>query len=330
MTTVKINEIKDLNFEVPRAVGQIKMGRKAQNHPEKLDHFLLTTLKRDGANFGNLVPWDEINDALRAKNGDKPRSLRVSFLYDTISANCITRYALWNPKLRAHTCVGNGFEANEGLQEKKQIQCTPDLCEAKGCKPSTILICTLLDFPQVGGPFVMFSKGWNSLRGIMYGLTWAKQQTGILAGLPFTLSMQPKTSEYEPGKSGTTWFASLLPELDLHSMLTKAADIKALRATLGIDVSTFEKKTVEVLRQQADAIEAESMESGEYEEPEDQFQQPQHAPESKEELEQQIKAAMKALGWNVPTATKYLEESKAKGMDAAKMLADLREKLKSA
>jgi Recombination directionality factor-like len=185
--------------------GKIKIGAKGEMktsnqgkqfaQPQKLDHFIITTMERDAA--GRLLPDGDLMARLKPE-GDKITSIPILLLYDDSEVNFLTRYAayvgntLW--------CQGDG-ESAQRLQDGKYQTVTcpcPRLEEAYGgkdiCKPNGVLQCLIQGVNRIGGVWKFRTTSWNSVQSIMSSMKLFQTITGgILAGIPLQMRVSPKT-----------------------------------------------------------------------------------------------------------------------------------------
>ena len=108
--------------------GKIKIGCKGQSRkksdgsgtyqlPQKLDHFIVTTLERN--HDGNFVKDETIHKII----GDKPKEIPVILMFDDIALNFQCRYACYNGKTLF--CSGDGEFADQLTEQKtrKEVSC---------------------------------------------------------------------------------------------------------------------------------------------------------------------------------------------------------------
>lgn len=184
--------------------GKIKIGRKGATRekqggggtyqlPQKLDHFIITTLERGPDN--NFV----IDKEIHAKLGEKPTSIPVKLLFDDIALNFNCRYACYNGKTLF--CSGDGENAlrmNPGSAERIEVQCPcnrqdPTYTGKDKCKINGTLSVMIDGVNSVGGIHKFRTTGYNSTVGILSSLTLIRSLTGgFLAGLPLRMTIQPK------------------------------------------------------------------------------------------------------------------------------------------
>jgi len=198
--------------------GKIKIGRKGAlvrntfRMPEKLDHFLITTMMR--GNDENYILDTELMQQLMQKQGtDKLTEIPIRLLFDELALNFQCRYTCFRGRTR--WCTGDGLAAFRNSAQGNpptQIKCpceraeptypgegkTPDgkpdgkgKCKTAGC------LSVMIDGAQcVGAVWKFRTTSYNSVIGILSSLTLIKRITGgVLAGIPLTLTLQPKTAQ---------------------------------------------------------------------------------------------------------------------------------------
>jgi len=197
--------------------GKIKIGRKgsaktSQNGnsfqlPEKLDHFVVTTLER-GAD-GNFVRDSAIHKVI----GEKPKRIPICVLYDGIAPNFISRYASYQGKtLWCHGDGENALRLDAESKGRQEVSCPcyrqePTYTGKDKCKINGTLSCIIDGADCVGGVWKFRTTGYNSTVGILSSLTLLRSLTGgILAGMPLVLTVQPKVATNPiAGKSQTVY-----------------------------------------------------------------------------------------------------------------------------
>ena len=210
---------------VPRLaeVGKIKCGIKGESRkskygkefmlPQKLDHFIITTLERDAA--GRLKPDVALMNKLK-NNGDNLTELPIRLLYDDIDLNFPTRYALY--KGNKCLCSGDGERAIEvkenGMSFEINCPCKRQDPEYQGpdkCKINGTLSCIIEGSEKLGGCYKFRTTSFNSVTNILSSLAFIKTLTGgKLAWIPLTLILAPKSTTIPgSGKATTVYCASI-------------------------------------------------------------------------------------------------------------------------
>jgi len=197
--------IKNLELMLAE-VGKIKIGTKGKirqgkngewRQPEKLDHFLITTVERDSG--GLLIPDKQVMD----KYPENPKEIDIMFLFDEIEKNFQSSYALFAGS--TCRCRGDGEKAVRLNKDgsTSEIACNPQTCpfysdpasKAK-CKMNGVLSCLLSKSTRLGGIYKFRTTGFHSVRNITSSLGFIRQLTGgRLAGIPFKLTMGGKNSQ---------------------------------------------------------------------------------------------------------------------------------------
>jgi hypothetical protein len=199
--------------------GKIKIGVKGRTvtssrgnefqPPQKLDHFVVTTLDRDET--GNFVRDPEAH----ALYGEKPTSLPVRLLFDDPEGNFSSRYACFiGQKL---WCAGDGVTAtrqNGAGPVKVECPCERIQIDYTGkdrCKFNGALSVILDGMAGVGGVWKFRTTSYNSVTNIMSALAQIKLITGgPLAGIHLNLVLRPKiVASPTDGKMQTVYIVSL-------------------------------------------------------------------------------------------------------------------------
>lgn len=222
--------------------GKIKIGRKGAERqsasggtwqlPEKLDHFIVTTLER--GKDGNFLPDADIHKLL----GEKPKRIQMRFLFDDISLNFQCRYACYRGKTL--WCSGDGeaaFRQKEKSTERETVQCPchrqdpafqgDDGKGAGKCKINGTLSVVIEGANCVGGVWKFRTTGYNSTVGILSSLTLLKSLTGgILAGIPLAMTIQPKVATNPvTGQAVTVYVVGVEYAGDVKSLQNGALEI---------------------------------------------------------------------------------------------------------
>lgn len=217
-------------------VGKIKIGRKGQvkrsakgvdfQMPEKLDHFIITTMERDAT--GNFVK----DDAIHATLGDNPKEIPIILVYDDITLDFQCRYACFTG--RKLWCAGDGEHA---IREGNMVECPCDRAETDHdpdgrCKMNGILSVMIRDVNTFGGVWKYRTTGWNSIQAIYSSLTAVKQVTGgPLAGIPLKMVVTPKTATAPDGKSQIIYVVGILYDGSMTAL--RGEGLKVLKETAG-------------------------------------------------------------------------------------------------
>jgi len=186
--------------------GKIKIGEKGElktsaqgkqfAQPKKLDHFQITTMRRDQA--GRLLPDAELMKRL-APAGGKLTEIPVRLLYDDVDLNFSTRYACY--KGNRCWCTGDGETAQrlKGENAYEGVACPcprqdPFYTGQDRCKVLGTLQCLIEGVDRVGGVWKFRTTSWNTVNAILSSLHFMRTITGgALARIPLWLVMDPKT-----------------------------------------------------------------------------------------------------------------------------------------
>jgi hypothetical protein len=199
--------------------GKIKIGVKGDMRtskggkdfqpPQKLDHFVITTLTRGPDN--NFLRDEEIHGRL----GEKPTDIPIRLLFNDPFLNFQTVYAAFKGSQRF--CTGDGEEA-ERLQDNgtvKHIGCPCQLLDpgyqgADKCKINGTLSVVIDGAAVVGGVWKLRTTSINTCQGIASSLTLLSGLTGgQIAGIPLMLTLRPKAAVTPGGQSTTVYVVGL-------------------------------------------------------------------------------------------------------------------------
>ena len=205
--------------------GKIKIGRKGATKrsqagkefqmPEKLDHFLITTLER-GADNNYLS-----NVEAEKMFGKEPTRIPVILVYDSIEANFQSRYACFKTATSGlvRWCTGDGESAlrvTEDGKSHEEVACPcprqdPTYAGRDKCKMAGCLSCMIDGIGGVGGVYKFRTTGYNSVVGITSSLHLIRTLTGgRLAGVPLDMVLSPKsTTSPTDGRQVTVYVVRL-------------------------------------------------------------------------------------------------------------------------
>jgi len=255
-------QIKNLVPSLPER-GKIKIGRKGHEivsksgnkfqPPEKLDHFVVTTLERDRT--GNFQRDERVHDAL----GEKPTEIPVRLLYDDPTLNFPTRYAAY--KGRVLWCSGDGEEAyrvveqpkaGEATHQKVACPCYRQNPEYEGkdkCKMNGSLSVLLEGAGGLGGVWKFRTTSYNSIVGLLSSMSFIRSVTGgPLAGIPLKLNVQPKqvTSPVD-GRQQTVYVVGLTYDGDVPALQQVGHQIALDRARTHMSITHIEDEARRLL-----------------------------------------------------------------------------------
>lgn len=200
--------------------GKIKIGVKGREvtskrgnafqPPQKLDHFVVTTLERGPD--GNFVR----DEAIHAKLGDKPTRIPILLLYNDIELNFQSRYACFQG--RKVWCSGDGDKAHRLNRDGKGtglVDCTCERIEwdypgQDKCKFNGTLSMMIQGAGGLGGVWKFRTTSVNSVRNLTGSMQLIKAASGgLLAGLPLDLVLTPKAAILPDGKQSTVYVVSV-------------------------------------------------------------------------------------------------------------------------
>lgn len=194
--------------------GKIKIGKKGDQRkstggkyfqlPQKLDHFIVTTLDRGDDN--NFLADKDIHKEI----GKTPKAVPVKLLYNDLSLNFQCRYSCYDGKTL--DCSGDGEYAHRYNKENPTlVKCPcgrqdPTYTAKLKCKINgTLSVIIDCQSASVGGVWKFRTTGYNSTVGILSSLTLIKSITGgILAGIPLNMTIMPKVATNPVDKSAVT------------------------------------------------------------------------------------------------------------------------------
>ena len=248
--------------------GKIKIGRAGEERtaqggrkyrrPEKLNHFIVTTLERgaDGA-----FTLDPIMQAL----GPKPTAIPVRLIFDSIEESFDNSYAVFiGGKC---ICRGDGIQAERRettrakggplrlTGEVKQVECgqacphyryrTGEPAKAFGagkCKPYGILRVVLEGAQEVGGVYVFRTTSLNTIQSIRTSLAYIQMQTaGILAGLPLKLIFSKRQTTTADGTRTTIPVVNIAFAGSQQDLRQKALEVAKLRTACQLEMSDMRR-----------------------------------------------------------------------------------------
>ena len=253
-------------------VGKIKIGKKGTSRPtqggggtwqppQKLDHFLITTMQR--GEDGNYLQDDNLTKRF-APSGEPLRSIPVRLIYDDIALNFATRYICYYGK--TVYCSGDGETALRLQSDKKTYATRTCTCgrqdpkyngdngpngpdnvggsNSKGkCKINGILSVIIDGADRVGGVWKFRTTSYNSVVGILSSLALIQRITGgRLAGIPMMMTVSPKTVQ-DPleGKQQTIHIVGLQYAGTMDSLREVGYQIALTEAKHGISMARIEE-----------------------------------------------------------------------------------------
>lgn len=250
--------IKNLIPSLPER-GKIKIGmkgpvRKSRDGkefqiPQKLDHFVITTLTR--GQDGNYIPDGSMIELL----GEKPKELPIRMLYDDPTLNFPTRYAAYQGQKLF--CSGDGEVAQQLIRleatERKAVQCPcfrqdPSYTGKDKCKVNGALSVIIDGAGGVGGVWKFRTTSYNSVVGIMSSMMFIKSITGgPLANLPLTLAVRPKQVADPAGNQQTVYVVQLEYKGTIADLQKTGHQIALDRATTQLSIQHIEAEARRML-----------------------------------------------------------------------------------
>lgn len=217
--------------------------------PQKLDHFLITTNRRNEA--GDLELDAALMDAIGTDSDGKIRAIPIVVHSDNIDEVFPTSYALYSGKRCA--CRGDGETAlrreMKGKQftgAEKQIKCPCDFLRAASgpvCKPNGKLYCSIA---APGASIAGAVHNWRttsiiSVEQMIGSLQQIKAITGILRGIPLWLTVKPITVERDEGATTVFCCHLELRAADIQEVQRKALEAAEMRRRLGFDDNDYKR-----------------------------------------------------------------------------------------
>jgi len=253
---IKIDNIPPSLVEV----GKIKIGRKGKKMnqgqrnefrlPEKLDHFLITTMEKDGED--NFLIDKELHTIL--KSLENLKKIPVTLLHDSIPANLQTRYACY--KGTNIFCQGNGKKAVRIIEKvETEVKCPCDRLLAnypnkkEKCKPNATLSVIINGAEIVGGVWKFRTVGFNSVKNLIASMELIKTITGgPLAGLPLELILTPKTAkDSESGRNVKIYIVSMVYRGTVESLMKRGLSVLENRKMYELKVKNVDERTEKLL-----------------------------------------------------------------------------------
>ena len=229
-----------IKIGIKAAMRQSRNGNKFQP-PQKLDHFLLTTMER--GQDGNFL----VDRALHNTLGEKPTEIPIRLLYDDPALNFPSRYARFDGRTLA--CSGDGEVAMELTGDKKGYQERSCPCEKAAvgydgkdkCKMNAALSCIIDGGGRVGGVHKFRTTSYNSIVGIMSSMAFLRSVTGgVISNIPLKLIVRPKQGTDPKGMPVTVYVVGLEYAGDIESLQEAGHRIALQRATTHISIAEIE------------------------------------------------------------------------------------------
>ena len=226
--------------------GKIKIGGKGAERksakggtyrlPEKYDHFLVTTTKRD--NKGDFIKDESLMDSLIKDPDGKIRQIPIilhSNEIDEIFPTCFASY-----EGRKISCRGDGEQAITA--NGRVIDCNVLECETfkkRQCKPHGILHCSIAlpDHAVAGAVYKWRTTSIISIQRLIGSLQQIKAVCGVLRGIPLMLKLEEVTVTPD-GVKGSSKVYCCHVELhasDIMEVQRQALEAANMRRLVGSD-----------------------------------------------------------------------------------------------
>lgn len=234
--------VKDLRPGMTEC-GKIKIGQKGRTiksrngnefqPPEKLDHFVVTTLER--GQDGNFV----LDRAIHDRFGDAPKELPVRLLFNDPWLNFQTTYAAMRGGSRF--CTGDGERAERVTPNGEIVEVTCP-CERLNstydgkdkCKINGTLSVMIDGAEVVGGVWKLRTTSINTCQGIASSLALLSTVTeGNIAGVPLMMTVRPKAAVTPQGATTTVYVVGLEFRGTIDALRQLAHDKALADATFG-------------------------------------------------------------------------------------------------
>ena len=243
--------VKDLRPGLTEC-GKIKIGNKGREirskngnvfqPPQKLDHFVITTLERGPDGNFNL------DQGMHARFGDQPKELPVMLLFNDPWLSFQTTYAAMRGGARF--CTGDGERA-ERIDEQGEIHEVECTCERlnqayagkEKCKINGTLSVMIEGATVVGGIWKLRTTSINTCQGIASSLALLSTITeGHIAGVPLMLTVRPKASVTPQGTTTTVYVVGLEFRGTIDELRRLAHDKALSDATFGQRMERVEEQ----------------------------------------------------------------------------------------
>lgn len=250
--------LKNLQASLPE-LGRIKSGRKGKEAiskggkkfrlPEKIDHYLITTMARD--EDGNYVLDEELMNTLKQegsgakldKNGNIV-GIPIRLLYNTIDLNFNTRLACYVSGKCA--CSGDGEKGVTRAGRETQCPCEkldPTYTGKEKCKFNGKLYCIIEGTTAVGACHTLHSTSYNTVKSILGGLAFIQAAAGgQLAFLPLLLVLTPKTTVIPTtGATTTVYVSSIVYNGNINELRQSALEMAKEKSQYLIEMDKVEE-----------------------------------------------------------------------------------------
>lgn len=191
----------------PVELGKIKIGERGKPNkggksylPKKLDHFLVTTMEREGGD-GPFVRNEAVHS--HPEVGDEPRELFGTLMYPTVEGNFHSEMTHYEGRRQVSSCDGC---TRTITATGESVTCSRLRGGDCPCKPYGRLQIQLDAQPEMGGFFVFRTTSWASVNNIQTALEQIYREFGTLYRAPVKLFMQKTEDKYtnEKGEDVTS------------------------------------------------------------------------------------------------------------------------------
>ena len=242
----RLQELGHIKIGIRGAMRKSAKGNEFQP-PQKLDHFVITTMQRGPD--GNLLEDPDFA-------GKKPTEIEVLLPFDDPNLNFQSFFAAYTAH-KCH-CKGNGKEAmrlNEQTEIFDEIICDPETCDwykEKKCKPNGILSLILKAKPLIGGVYKFRTTSYNTIKNIRSTLSQIIHFAGRgMSGITFKLVIRPE--KVTPASGNQAGKETLIYTVNLTyagTMVELAEHARAMLASrIGVDqlpaLESAERKALE-------------------------------------------------------------------------------------
>lgn len=254
-------------------LGKIKIGRKEEKvrtsqggntwrAPEKLDHFLVTTLERDAK--GDLRADAELMTSLASAHQSadgKLREIPIALLSDDVDEVLVASHCLYTKRSLGARCDGTNVTWHVDAQGKDLPEPVTKPCngehETKGWKVHATLNCVIASQDaRWGGVYKFRTTSVISLEQLYGTLLHIQQLTGgVLQGIPLRLVVRPLQVSPE-GKTTTVYVVHVeLRGQDLSAIQQQAAQFAQLRVTNAKQIQASRREYLALLKAPGEAEE---------------------------------------------------------------------------
>jgi len=267
-------QLKNLSLELLGGamlaeVGKIKIGAKGKpveskkgkvfRVPEKYDHFVITTNFKD-PHTDQYIPDKALMQKIAEATGQDAQNLKfipIHLLFDDPNLNMISRFSCYTGAKA--WCIGDGTQAyrlkNDSEREQVACPCERVLPTYQGndrCKVFSRFACLIQGVERIGGTWIFRTTSYNSTRSLLSSMHFLRQLTGgVLAAIPLTLTINPKTVVVPgTGEIRTVYVVNLEFHGTMEQLLDHAVRVKKTRIEYKLKTELLEEN----LRKQLPAV----------------------------------------------------------------------------